>query len=564
MGLTLREALTLAEPLRRAKVLAGERGLDRIVEAVNVMEVPDILEWVRPGELLVTTLYPLRDKAADVENLIPRLAEKGLVGLAITPESYIDKIPECMIDAANRLDFPLIELPPKVSFIDIIQPLTSRILNIQANELRQSEALLRQFLELILAGGDYSNIAALIAQSLDRPVAILDRFRRVLGCSSDFFEASGLFERDRSGDLYLKETIQPKEEVQLDWGMARIWRVRVASRALDLIFYPVRASSMILGDILVGGNLPTPIPHVCKVALEHGATVTALKMMELRALSQVDQQFQNEILEALLSGKAEAIDRAVKLAQRLGIHLESPYCLVIAAPDLSLGEVLTLEKGQSRSDVDTSLHLARRYIRALNPRAVFWRQGTRLVVFFPLVARRVEKKELTQALQEVCQRVAKENPPHSISMGISEIGSSLEAFPSTYRSAMQSLELGRLLYPGTTSTVIHAEDLGLFKLFSSADSLGHLERLCQSVLGPLLAADKEGVLLNTLRVYLECGRNLRRTAKVLGIHYNTARYRLKRVQKLLGLSWENPADRLTLELTLHLLPLLQPSRFGNI
>ncbi len=37
-----------------------------------------------------------------------------------------------MIDAANRLDFPLIELPPKVSFIDIIQPLTSRILNIQA------------------------------------------------------------------------------------------------------------------------------------------------------------------------------------------------------------------------------------------------------------------------------------------------------------------------------------------------------------------------------------------------------------------------------------------------
>jgi len=29
MGLTLREALTLAEPLRRAKVLAGHRGLDR-------------------------------------------------------------------------------------------------------------------------------------------------------------------------------------------------------------------------------------------------------------------------------------------------------------------------------------------------------------------------------------------------------------------------------------------------------------------------------------------------------------------------------------------------------
>ena len=64
MSLTLREALTIAEPLRRSRVLAGEIGLDNIVKSVNVMEVPDILDWVHPGELLVTTLYPLRDDLA--------------------------------------------------------------------------------------------------------------------------------------------------------------------------------------------------------------------------------------------------------------------------------------------------------------------------------------------------------------------------------------------------------------------------------------------------------------------------------------------------------------------
>ena len=61
MQLTLREALTLAEPLRQARVVAGESGLDNVIRSVNVMEVPDIVNWVHPGELLVSTLYPLRD-----------------------------------------------------------------------------------------------------------------------------------------------------------------------------------------------------------------------------------------------------------------------------------------------------------------------------------------------------------------------------------------------------------------------------------------------------------------------------------------------------------------------
>ena len=66
MPLTLREAMALVEPLKKARIAAGERGLDRIIQVVNVMEVPDILEWVHPGELLVTTMYPLRDDAAAI------------------------------------------------------------------------------------------------------------------------------------------------------------------------------------------------------------------------------------------------------------------------------------------------------------------------------------------------------------------------------------------------------------------------------------------------------------------------------------------------------------------
>jgi len=40
MQLTLREALTLPEPLRKTSAVAGERELDNVIRSVNVMEVP--------------------------------------------------------------------------------------------------------------------------------------------------------------------------------------------------------------------------------------------------------------------------------------------------------------------------------------------------------------------------------------------------------------------------------------------------------------------------------------------------------------------------------------------
>ena len=35
-------------PLSDARLVAGHAGLDRVIRSVNIMEVPDILDWVKP------------------------------------------------------------------------------------------------------------------------------------------------------------------------------------------------------------------------------------------------------------------------------------------------------------------------------------------------------------------------------------------------------------------------------------------------------------------------------------------------------------------------------------
>lgn len=561
MPLTLREALRTIEPLRQSRVIAGERGLDNIVQFVNVMEVPDILQWVHPGELLVTTMYPLRDAAAEIEQLIPRLHEKQLAGLAVNPLAYINEFPSCMIDAANERGFPLIQLPQNVSFIDIIQPLTSKLLALQANELIQSGNIHRQFIDLVLSGGGYSDIAQGIAQLVKHPVSIVDRFRRVLGNGFviDQMRLPRLFVRDEpGGDSYLTDQYKPELVCPIPGSAARRMVVHSPEGNTEHVVCPVKVGAMVLGQIIVWGPLALPQSSAELMAIEHGSTVTALKMMERRSMEGVEQRFRKETLDGLLSQDPSARERAVLLARDMGLRLNPPYAVILVGPDLAPGSLLPRAGQDEQSQFDTSLHLALRYLRAARPAAVFWYEGPRLVIFYPLEPHEHAgiKQALIQDLQQICGRISAENAPYTVSMGISSAGADLKEFRHAYNCARQSLEIGRVFQGKAGACVTHYEDLGILRIISPTES-SSIERFCEDTIGAVLAYDKQNgtALIETLRVFLEQNQNLAQAAKALNIHYNTLRYRLDRIRELLGDALDHPQRRLAVEVALHLISL---------
>ena len=563
MPLTLREAMTLVEPLRLSRVVGGEGGLDNVVQSVNVMEVPDILEWVHPGELLVTTMYPLRDDAAAIEALVPRLADKGLAGLAVTPSGYMDEFPPAMVRAANERSFPLIELPQRVSFIDIIQPITSEILRLQARELIQSVEIHRQFIDLVLSGGTYRDIAQGIAQRVHRPVTIVDRFRRVLGEGFLMGEPSAHkpFLRDEAGgDRYLNDLYRPRALAPMEGSEAVLRVVEGPAGSVEHIACPVLVGPMTLGEIIVWGPWTDPPSSMDLIVVQHGTTVAALKMMEARSIAEAEERFRNEILEGLLSSSPDERGRAIQQSNDLGNRLAPPYAVVLVGPDRLRGTTLTKVESIEKRNLDSSLHLSERYIRILQPAASFWYQGPRLVVFLPLPrpARAESRARLVQELQTVCDRIRAENAPYTVSMGVSPGVFDLDDFRSAYECARQSLQIGSAQEAGGTGRVTHYEDLGLFRVVSVAENPAGVERFCLDAIGPLLAYDRENDanLAVTLRSFLEHNQNSAKTAKLLFVHYNTLRYRIDRAKEILGDFSENPQQRLEIELALQLYPLI--------
>ena len=563
MPLTLREAMTLVEPLRQSRVVGGEGGLDNVVQSVNVMEVPDILEWVHPGELLVTTMYPLRDDAAAIEALVPRLADKGLAGLAVTPSGYMDEFPPAMVRAANERSFPLIELPQRVSFIDIIQPITSEILRLQARELIQSVEIHRQFIDLVLSGGTYRDIAQGIAQRVHRPVTIVDRFRRVLGEGFLMGETSAHkpFLRDEAGgDRYLNDLYRPRALAPMEGSEAVLRVVEGPAGSVEHVACPVLVGPMTLGEIIVWGPWADPPSSMDLIVVQHGTTVAALKMMEARSIAEAEERFRNEILEGLLSSSPDERGRAIQQSNDLGNRLAPPYAVVLVGPDRLRGTTLTKVESIEKRNLDSSLHLSERYIRILQPAASFWYQGPRLVVFLPLPrpARAESRARLVQELQTVCDRIRAENAPYTVSMGVSPGVFGLDDFRVAHECARQSLQIGSAQEAGGTGRVTHYEDLGLFRVVSVAENPAGVERFCLDAIGPLLAYDRENDanLAVTLRSFLEHNQNSAKTAKLLFVHYNTLRYRIDRAKEILGDFSENPQQRLEIELALQLYPLI--------
>lgn len=94
-----------------AALLGGDAGLDVPISRVNVMEVPDVVDWVRPGEFLMTTGYPFKEDPNALVTLIAQLKQKGVVALGIKTKRFLDAVPEAAIRAADQYGIPLIELP---------------------------------------------------------------------------------------------------------------------------------------------------------------------------------------------------------------------------------------------------------------------------------------------------------------------------------------------------------------------------------------------------------------------------------------------------------------------
>jgi sugar diacid utilization regulator len=148
MPVTVRDVLQM-ECLAQARIVAGERGLDREVYWITVGEEPDLPEWVFGGELILSTLFAVEPERRG--EYVKRLSDRGVAGLMLKPERFLGTIPESILETAERESFPVAEVP-----IDV---LWSRVLaGFYRHLLAEQTELIRVETEMRLRGGFFDEL----------------------------------------------------------------------------------------------------------------------------------------------------------------------------------------------------------------------------------------------------------------------------------------------------------------------------------------------------------------------------------------------------------------------
>jgi purine catabolism regulator len=515
-GVAVGEVLGVST-LAGAKLIAGESGLGRIVQRLNVMEVPDVLAWVKPHELLLTTGYPLRNTPQSLDRLVADLDERGLAALAIKLGRYLDELPENMVEQADRLGFPLIRLPDDVGFDDILNQVLTDILNRQAAVLARAEEAHRALVQVVLAGGGLREVGAEVAGLLDVAVAALDGTGQVLAEAGPAEHMTAL--------RRLAESEGRDSAVPVPGAAGRTFAT-----------VPVIAGGHHHGRLVAYSPAGT-IRDSDVGILERAATVAALVVTRQEAVNAVESKYRADFLRDVLTGRAGSAERVAARAGAFGWDLRRPVTVMVAELD---------PEGEERTMQDRLVASWTAAMRRHDPRGA-------VAGFSHEVVAVVGATTDTARVAKDAAAAFAEAMTVTFSTGASRTAAGAEAIPEAYNQALKAARVGRQLHgPGA---VAHFDQLGVYRLLSLVNDTAELHAFVRETLGNLATDDdaENADLRRTLQVLLETNLNVAETARRLHFHYNTLRYRIGKLERMLGNFTDDAHLRLNLTLALHVL-----------
>ncbi|MCK4257641.1 MAG: PucR family transcriptional regulator ligand-binding domain-containing protein [Halanaerobiales bacterium] len=542
VGITIREALSL-EFWGNAKLVAGHNGIDRVIKSINIMEVPDITKWVKEGELLLSTVFAIKDDEEAQCQLIPALAERGLAGLAIKPGRYIEKIPQIMLEQADKYNFPLIELPFETSFSDFVDSILSEILNIQAVFLKKSLDTHEMLMDVVLKGGGLEEITKNIARLVGNPVAILNQNYEI-----QTFDLMGQLDEEDIFELDESTSVWRFKKNHLV-GQSKSGRFKQntieGEKAMLQMSIPILVGQECYGYIFVWEVLKK-LEAIDLIGIERSATVAAMEILNQQSIFEVERRYQNDLLYDLLHGRFEIGDVILSRAKAMHWELKGQFSVIIfEVPEETTPGEESRKNCLIRNQVIRDI---KRICENQKREVIFGEWGTKFILLHSISGHKDDlENDIRKTIFEV-QRML-ESYQQTYYIGVSSPSKGLFHLKESYLEAKETIRIA--LITNSSKEIFYYDKLGISRILHQID-LSVLKKFLSDALGVLIQYDQKNntELVKTLDYYFECDGNLKRLAKKLYVHYNTVLYRIERIQTILDVDFKDRDVRLNLEIAL--------------
>ncbi len=519
----LRELLEIPE-LEQVRLIAGEKGLDRVVKNVTANDSPDGADWAKGGEIVLSSGYIWRDDPVGLLNYIRTLDAKKSAGFGIKIKRFLGSLPPDAAFFADEAGFPIILLPEHFTFDDFIYPALSYIVNKQASILRRSQEIHHELTESISCNDSIADVVETLSKLLNRKIVLISHYSSIESCASKGAEQFG---------EYLKQT--PVEET-----------------SKKLVCFPVNIFGKIFFHIFVDDTISSPTINLTQEALYHAGTICRYIVQRQQSNKQIEIRFRNFFFQELLSGNTLIDGDLERRARLFDLDLnKSGYVMVIKTkgvdpPEFSLNS-LTQEEFQRGKILKPLLQT----LKNICPSSMTDMGLDRTVVFLPC-----NNKESDHFLFSIKDRIEDFFTSSCLShdfkiyCGISGFCESFSNPAGSFKQALKVLEI--IKNDSNSSRIATWEEIGFLRLVG--DHLDPVECLnfIESILGKSILCPKNAHLLHTLTILDSEQWNLKSTSKALFVHYNTIKYRLRKIEQLIGKKIDSQETRLNISIAVRL------------
>ena len=490
------------------ELLAGGNAADAPIRWVHISELLDPTPWLSGGELLLTTGIQLTDEKKQ-RTFVSRLVQHSLGGLGFGTGLGHDEVPPAIVEEAERLEFPLFEVPFEMPFIEITEKAFTHLVNEQYALLQRSIAVQRRLEQLVLDERGLDELTRALSAAIGGSVVMLDgrgetvsaaNFRRpVAEPALDVIRA----EVSRRNTSPNPSSFEPTHEA-------------VAGRALVLPVAPdVRGGPRAW---LAGVRDGAALGEFERLILQQGVTVVALELMRRRVMRDTERRLAGDILEDAVTGELRDHDLEARL-RAFGVESEAAMI------------VFRLE-GPERAEVLLERLLSEAAVGAL----VASREGLLCAVVDGSAA------DPLALASRVRDALAREHG--DVRVAVSRVAPTT-SLRTSFHEGRYALEVASFAN-GRAREVASWRDLGAFQLLLAVQDGEALRLYCESVLGPIQEGEGDygGELLKSLEAFLEQNGQWEKAARKLFCHRHTLRYRIRRVEQLTGRDLSTARDRI--------------------
>lgn len=560
MIITVEELLD-SKNMSGLKIIAGLKGIKNEIRNTIITDNPDYFDLLSAGDIIITTGYPffvLKDDPNFQVNTIKMLATTNCAALAIKTKKYFDALPAPILEKAEELGFPIIEIAKEMSLTQVDSMIKKKLGTDNESLLARTIEVQNKLMDATFGGID--KILEEIVSLTDNPVAIVDINWKILSYKiGDHDEVDlKLYSRKK---LFFKETIEKlKLEEMTSQDHLNIDYEINEEQTINCIIFPINDKKQIHGYIILWETLKK-FEELDYVTLERASTIFALDMKRTKELETKRNKIRSNFFEDLIGGKLKDTSANSNLAELYGIDVTKSYaCLVIKIDLASEEEGLKSHKMEPKYYMDRVIEISYEVSENHKSNILHIVRGNYIIIFLPI--KKTEdlgdgKYFSKQFAEEIYQKTTKQIANLNLAIGIGKCYDHAFDLSHSFNEALEVITLARKIE--LDHKVLHFDDYIIYHFLKSNISDDNLEKFYETTLAKLVKYDvqRNTNLIVTLERYLKNQKNSSLTAKELYLHRNTLIHRLNKISEILKVDLDDSEKVLELQLALKAMKILK-------